>query len=225
MVNCPVCGKNLKNEKFCPKCGSAVREASTGKNNPSNNHDEKYCVNCGEMIEKDSQFCSSCGHDINYGLPRRIEVGTPKKSSSNKKRYALFFVIGIIAVIGLVGALTMPSQHGNTTINNVDFNIPEGYIADMQKANEFKSGFIQTFPYDNYYEIQAYSNGNDDIFIAVINAPWGSNLDNVAGQSMSINWHKGKLMDIDGIQGFIYMRNGKIVAVAGNMDVIEKVIV
>lgn len=225
MVNCPVCGKNLKNEKFCPKCGSAIRETNAGNNYSSNNQGAEYCVNCGEIIEKDSQFCSNCGYDINNGLPRRIDVNIPRKSAGNKNRYAIFFIIVIIAAIVLWAALIIPTPHGNTIINNVDFNIPDGYIVNIQKANEFKSGFIQTFHYDNYYEIQAYTNGNDDIYIAVINAPWGSNLDNVPGQSMLINGHKGKLIDIDGTQGFIYISNGKIAAVAGNMDVIEKVIV
>lgn len=224
MVNCPVCGQNVENRKFCPNCGSVIREKNSVNDNSSDN--PKYCIDCGEMLEEDSQFCPNCGYDIENDVPNKMESDIPAPSKIVKNRNALFYIIGIVAVIIVLAAAVNLIPYGNTTINGVNFNIPDGYIVDMQKASWFESGFKSTFPYDNvYYELQVYTNGYDDLCIAVINAPSNSNFNNIGGQPMSINGHDGKTISFTGTQAFAYMKNGKIIMVVGDMDMIKKVVI
>lgn len=227
MVICPVCGENVDNKKICPKCGSAIRIKDSIDSNSSNNIE--FCINCGEKIDNNSQFCSTCGYDIKNDVPIR-DYDIPKKPTITKNRNTLFYIIAIIAIIIILATAISIYQNnttkGNTIINNIHFNIPNGYTTDMQKASWFESGFKKTFPYDNlYYELQVYSNGYDDIAIVVINAPIGSNINNIGGQSMSINGHNGKLVINNGVQMFCYISNGKIIGVAGNIDTIKSVII
>ena len=219
MVNCRVCGENVENKKFCPNCGSAIHEKKSVEDNP------KYCTGCGEMLDENSQFCSNCGYDMENGVPNVIEreIKAPSKPAKNRK--ALYIIIGVVAAIIVLTAAFNAFPEGNTKINGVGFNIPEGYIADMQKASWFESGFKSTFPSNAYYELQAYTNGYDDLYIVVIDGQFGSNLNNVGGQTMSINGHNGKTITISGTQAFAYMKNGKIVFVVGNMDTIKKVVI
>ena len=91
MVNCPVCGENVENKKFCPNCGSAIHEKKSVEDNP------KYCTGCGEMLDENSQFCSNCGYDMENGVPNVIEreIKAPSKPAKNRK--ALYIIIGVVA--------------------------------------------------------------------------------------------------------------------------------
>lgn len=49
---CPKCGKDIPDTaQFCPVCGEAL------------NH-TKFCVHCGEKIDKDCVVCPKCGKQV-----------------------------------------------------------------------------------------------------------------------------------------------------------------
>ena len=157
MINCPVCGENVENKKFCPNCGSAIHEKKSAEDNP------KYCTGCGEMLDENSQFCSNCGYDMENGVPNVIEREIKAPSKPVKNRKALYIIIGVVAVIIVLTAAFNAFPQGNTKINGVGFNIPEGYITDMQKASLFESGFKSKNSV--IFEVES---GNDDLVGALI---------------------------------------------------------
>lgn len=57
MVNCPVCGNDVGDEKFCPNCGSAIEK----QNVLSDNQNIKFCTNCGSEIDVNAELCPKCG--------------------------------------------------------------------------------------------------------------------------------------------------------------------
>ena len=68
MVNCPVCGSEASDEKFCQNCGSAI-----GKQNvSSNNQNTKFCTNCGSEIDVNAELCPKCGvkQSVNQTTPQ-----------------------------------------------------------------------------------------------------------------------------------------------------------
>ncbi len=226
MVDCPVCGQNIENEKICPNCGSAIRIKDSVDNDSSDEHNVKYCTNCGEIMDKNSSFCTKCGKGENDNNPTGNNIS--KKSSVTKNRNNLFYIIGIIAAIIVVAVVvSMSVPHGNTTINGVDFNIPEGYIENVQEKSSFEKGFLSTFPYEDklYYEVQAYSNDYNTIYIAVVDAPSNPDLNRIGGQSVSINGHDGKMITEYGFQFFFYSEYDKVIVLAGDWDLIEDVVI
>lgn len=111
MVNCPVCGKEINDEKFCPNCGSAINNENIEHDNSLNNNDSKYCSNCGSKIDFKAEICPKCGvrqtsHTFNSSEKNEIlaiilsffipglghfYLGLPKKG----------IIILIIAVVGI----------------------------------------------------------------------------------------------------------------------------
>ncbi|WP_295721379.1 hypothetical protein [uncultured Methanobrevibacter sp.] len=71
MTTCPVCGKEIGDEKFCPNCGSAIKNEnketdnlSTNDNNSNDNDNDnniKYCTNCCSEIDFNAEICPKCG--------------------------------------------------------------------------------------------------------------------------------------------------------------------
>ena len=59
-MKCSNCNHPISDgEKFCNNCGQKIECES------ESNQNTKYCSNCGEPIEKDSEFCSRCGRARN----------------------------------------------------------------------------------------------------------------------------------------------------------------
>lgn len=48
IVVCPVCGKSVKNEKFCSNCGACLKM--------------KICPFCGAKNAMTVNFCNNCGN-------------------------------------------------------------------------------------------------------------------------------------------------------------------
>ena len=68
MVNCPNCGSDVGESKFCSNCGTKI-EIETPKslcpNCGSDVGESKFCSNCGTSDVGESKFCSNCGTKIN----------------------------------------------------------------------------------------------------------------------------------------------------------------
>lgn len=224
MVKCPVCKEDVGNKKICRNCGHIIRSEDSIDSNSSNNIE--FCANCGEKIDDDSQYCDACGYDIKNDIPAKIEDNISKTTTKNNN--TLFYIIGMIAVILiLTTAVGLYLSHGNTTINSVNFNIPNGYTANVQRASGFES--LLAFGNNNnnlpYHEVQVYEKGSDTITIAVADNSIGSESSLPSGTPMKIKGHDGVVSpSFMGWQSFCYYENGKRVVVIGNMNTIENVI-
>ena len=68
MANCPNCGNDVGDSKFCPNCGTKIeyeKDKAICPNCGSDVGDSKFCPNCGtKMGEKQDRFCPSCGKSL-----------------------------------------------------------------------------------------------------------------------------------------------------------------
>ena len=119
MVNCPTCGIEVENEKFCPNCGSAIEKQNNSFNNSSNT---KFCSNCGSEIDmlaelcpkcgvnqnsqnnvKNTKFCSNCGSEIDFKAEICPKCGVRQSSStgfSSEKNVWVAVLLSLL-VVGL----------------------------------------------------------------------------------------------------------------------------
>ena len=70
MTDCPNCGFNAGESKFCPNCGTKIENEKPKSLCPNCGFDageSKFCPNCGTKIgqEKPKSFCHNCGAEIN----------------------------------------------------------------------------------------------------------------------------------------------------------------
>lgn len=220
MVKCPVCKEDVGNKKICRNCGHIIRSEDSIDSNSSNNIE--FCANCGEKIDDDSQYCDACGYDIKNDIPAKIEDNISKTTTKNNN--TLFYIIGMIAVILiLTTAVGLYLSHGNTTINSVNFNIPNGYTVDIVKASEYDK-LINIFNSNNvHYEFQAYTKDYDTVYILVKDVPV---MNQPSGTPMKIKGHDGIVdnSNLFNVQSFTYNENGKEITIVGNMNTIESVI-
>lgn len=116
MAICPVCGKEVGNEKFCSNCGSAIENDDASSYDSQNS---KFFSNCGSQIDFKAEICPKCGvrQSLSISSEKNVWIavllsllivglghfylGLPKKG-------ALFLIMTIIswvliaAVIGIV---------------------------------------------------------------------------------------------------------------------------
>ena len=116
MAFCPVCGKEVGNEKFCSNCGSAIENDDAPSYNPQNS---KFCSNCGSQIDVKAEICPKCGVRQSSSISSEknvwiavllslLIVGLGHFYLELPKKGALFLIMTIIswvliaAVIGIV---------------------------------------------------------------------------------------------------------------------------
>lgn len=112
MVNCPTCGKEVNDEKFCPNCGSAITSAPS-----TSSQNTKFCSNCGSEIDvqaelcpkcgvkqtlnsnaKTSKYCSNCGSEIDFNAEICPKCGVRQisASASGDKNEVLALVLSFV---------------------------------------------------------------------------------------------------------------------------------
>ncbi|WP_296887871.1 zinc ribbon domain-containing protein [uncultured Methanobrevibacter sp.] len=69
MVNCPNCGSDVGENKFCHNCGTKIGEDKPKSFCPNCGNDvgdSIFCPNCGTKIgeDKPKSFCPNCGNDV-----------------------------------------------------------------------------------------------------------------------------------------------------------------
>ena len=117
MTICPVCGKEVGNEKFCSNCGSAIGNDDNSSGNPQNS---KFCTNCGSQIDimaeicpkcgvkqnsqgavKDTKYCTNCGSEINFKAELCPNCGVRQTSSVSSEKNVWVAVLLSLLIVGL----------------------------------------------------------------------------------------------------------------------------
>ena len=87
MAYCANCGLEVEeNDKYCPRCGLAVRKIEDSDNSNNNTKRKvvfegelKKCPNCGEVLNSFTTNCPSCGYEL-----RNIQATNSVKELSEK---------------------------------------------------------------------------------------------------------------------------------------------
>ena len=88
-----------------------------------------YCWKCGKSIPVNSKFCLDCGSDIKKlqveecsteKIPDKILDKTIEKTSNNGNRKNILIVIGVLAILAVVGGAVVMSNGFEKTVSLVD---------------------------------------------------------------------------------------------------------
>lgn len=114
-----------------------------------------YCINCGEHLEKNFKFCSSCGNSARPSQTQnRIDKGfstIQKNISSVHKEFSESETINkvsekseklinkVLRVFGVLGLITLSLMFLNPLITGNDFVIKSAYETNINVMGIFKS--------------------------------------------------------------------------------------
>lgn len=165
---CENCGAELRDGgKFCQECGSKV--------SPELIEEHKYCENCGANIEDSENFCENCGTSLN--APKTVEAENLLK----KYKIPIIIIITVaIVVFACVIALSMTAHNDNShyspnygtqtvSVGNVQFEIPGDYRLEPTSIDYGYESYVSSYE-------QSYTNGEEEITLAVLYSP-GSSVD------------------------------------------------
>lgn len=151
---CENCGHEMLDDaKFCPDCGAKVVENTA-----------VFCPNCGAEIEGDVNFCDECGSNLNS--PNVIK----KTNFLDKYKIPVIIIatIVVVAVIIVTAISLTPVEHevGTQiiTVGTNRFAIPGDFRITPSSIDVDFTGYNAVFS-------QGYSNGEDAIYISVMNIP------------------------------------------------------
>ena len=178
---CPNCGEKLEeNTLFCPECGTNL---------------ENICPSCGESTKYNENFCENCGTDLNTPQTAR------KKININEKNKIPIIIIATVVIVVVIIAATLaftakPADVGTqrVSVGINDFIIPGDYKIDPSTIDVDYTGYNAVFS-------QGYSNGDEIIYIGVMNIPPG-----VDGESVAAS-QGGTHKSLMGVSGY-YTEDG-----------------
>lgn len=187
---CENCGAELRDgSKFCQECGIEV--------SPELIEEHKYCENCGANIEDSENFCENCGADLNAPQVVKKEnvIEKLKKSNILKKYRIPIIIIATVVIVAIIIyatlIITAPEPDVGTQVASVglsDFIIPGDYRIDPSSIDVDYTGYNAVFS-------QGYSNGEEFIYINVMNIPYRVDGESVAASQGGV--YK-TLMGVDG---------------------------
>ena len=188
---CKNCGKELASDtNFCPDCGKKV------ENNPQQLKENiLYCHNCGAKIEHENEFCENCGSSlIPNEKPKYMEFLEKNKIPLIVSATIIVILLIVVATISLTQA---PVDVGTQTVSvgSNRFEIPGDYVIDPSSIYVDYTGYNVMFS-------QAYSNGDEMIYIAVMNIPYNVDSESVAASQGGV--HKSLM----GVSGYYSEDNG-----------------
>ncbi len=100
-MECPTCGRDVMNKKFCPDCGTAVSQVAQSA---------RRCPACQAQITASSVFCTECGHDMRIAASARpLGVSCPQCGRQNTPEMRFCGGCGY----NLVGSAARPSGQYN----------------------------------------------------------------------------------------------------------------
>lgn len=115
---CKSCGTSVKkNAEWCPNCG--VNNTATEL---SDDRTRIYCETCGEEIHVDTEICPACGVRQQSAAPTTIRDGysgvdlPTLGDASQKIWYSFQWVVGVVFLLGSIGAFTDPETSIGTSI-------------------------------------------------------------------------------------------------------------
>lgn len=162
---CENCGKDIApGTKFCLECGTEIEETT-----PEVSNDINHCPNCGEKVEHDEGFCENCGTNLRT-FESTQHVGFFKKYKIPIIVIAIIAVLVLVLVSAIVFTPSKPTDVGTkrVSVGTEDFIIPGDYIVDPSTIDVKYTGYNAVFS-------QGYSNGEEIIYITVMNIPPGVN--------------------------------------------------
>lgn len=99
----------------------------------------KYCPNCGEKLDGDSNFCDNCGNQVSDNINDKPNSNNSRKSISDilnpileRPKLLLLIIIVLIFIMG-ISFIFNSNSDSNTfagqeiTLDGVNFHIPEGF--------------------------------------------------------------------------------------------------
>ena len=94
--------------------------------------DHIYCWKCGKSIPVNSKFCLDCGSDIKKPevkednikeIPDKIPDKIIEKKSNNETRKNIFIVVGVLAILAVIGGAVVMSSGFDKTVSSIDDSI------------------------------------------------------------------------------------------------------
>ena len=112
-------------------------ETRTSKEDVEDDYDEEelvelehiYCWKCGKSIPVNSKFCLDCGSDIKNPevkeepvekTPDKIPSEIIEKKSNNGNKKNILIVIGVLAILAVIGGAVVASNGFDKTVTSVD---------------------------------------------------------------------------------------------------------
>ena len=108
-----------------------------------------YCWKCGKSIPVNSKFCLDCGSDVKNPevkedpvekIPDKISDKVIEKKSNNGNRKNIFIVIGVLALLAVIGGAAVMNNGFDKTVSSDD----ESILPPTEVINETTESDVDT---------------------------------------------------------------------------------
>ena len=100
--------------------------------------DEKTCPKCAEVVKSAALVCKHCGHQFSGGIA--VPVADTPKPKSNTVRNGAFGCLGLVVLIGVIGALSGGGKGGSASAPSESVAAaPAQKVTASELANAYES--------------------------------------------------------------------------------------